>query len=132
MEYWDEKSLEYKYQMTQVFEKLPEFIQKIVEKLFNNNVLSLFSFKHDYDPEERKANQEFVRKHNLFNKREIELISKTTKIENRVYNKDELRIIKSNIIDDILSKSSKNGDIQKANEEFCDILEKIDKVLYSI
>ena len=63
---------------------------------------------------------------NLFNKREIELISKTTKIENRVYNKDELRIIKSNIIDDILSKSSKNGDIQKANEEFCDILEKID------
>ena len=53
MEYWDEKSLEYKYQMTQVFEKLPEFIQKIVEKLFNNNVLSLFSFKHDYDPEER-------------------------------------------------------------------------------
>ena len=69
---------------------------------------------------------------NLFNKREIELISKTTKIENRVYNKDELRIIKSNIIDDILSKSSKNGDIQKANEEFCGILEKIDKVLYSI
>jgi len=54
-----------------VFEKLPEFIQKIVEKLFNNNVLSLFSFKHDYDPEERKANQEFVRKHNLFNKREM-------------------------------------------------------------
>lgn len=59
--------------MTQVFEKLPEFIQKIVEKLFNNNVLSLFSFKHDYDPEERKANQEFVRKHNLFNKREMKI-----------------------------------------------------------
>lgn len=36
MEYWDEKSLEYKYQMTQVFEKLPEFIQKIVKKSFNN------------------------------------------------------------------------------------------------
>ena len=69
---------------------------------------------------------------NLFNKREIELISKTTKIENRVYNKYELIIIKINIIYDILSKSSKNGDIQKANEEFCDILEKIDKVLYSI
>lgn len=76
MEYWDEKSLEYKYQMTQVFEKLPEFIQKIVEKLFNNNVLSLFSFKHDYDPEGRKANQEFIKKHNLFNKREIEKATK--------------------------------------------------------
>ena len=49
-----------------------------------------------------------------------------------LFSPDELRIIKSNIIDDILSKSSKNGDIQKANEEFCDILEKIDKVLYSI
>lgn len=57
--------------LNKVFEKLPEFIQKIVDKLFNNKVLSLFSFKRDYDPEERKANQEFVRKHNLFNKGEI-------------------------------------------------------------
>lgn len=39
------------YHLNKVFEKLPEFIQKIVEKLFNNKVLSLFSFKHDYDPE---------------------------------------------------------------------------------
>jgi len=38
--------------LNKVFEKLPKFIQKIVEKLFNNKVLSLFSFKHDYDPEE--------------------------------------------------------------------------------
>lgn len=62
--------------LNKVFEKLPEFIQKIVEKLFNNKVLSLFSFKHDYDPEERKENQEFVRKHNIFNKREIEKVTK--------------------------------------------------------
>ena len=62
--------------LNKVFEKLPEFIQKIVEKLFNNKVLSLFSFKHDYDSEERKANQEFVRKHNLFKKREIEKSTK--------------------------------------------------------
>ena len=64
----------------------------------------------------------------IFRKKEIELISRATKIENRAYNKDELRIIKSNIIDDILSKSSKNGDLQKANEEFCDIIEKIDRI----
>lgn len=64
----------------------------------------------------------------LFNKEEIELISKTTKIENRVYTKDELRLIRSNIIDGIFSRSSKNGDLQKANEEFYDIIEKIDKV----
>ena len=64
----------------------------------------------------------------IFNKEEIELISKTTKIENRVYTKDELRLIRSNIIDGIFSRSSKNGDLQKANEEFYDIIEKIDKV----
>ena len=64
----------------------------------------------------------------LFNKEEIVLISKTTKIENRVYTKDELRLIRSNIIDGIFSRSSKNGDLQKANEEFYDIIEKIDKV----
>lgn len=31
--------------LNKVFEKLPEFIQKIVEKLFNNKVLTLFGFK---------------------------------------------------------------------------------------
>lgn len=64
------------YHLNKVFEKLPEFIQKIVEKLFNNKVLSLFSFKHDYDPEERKTNQEYIRKHNIFNKTEIEKATK--------------------------------------------------------
>lgn len=64
----------------------------------------------------------------IFNKKEIELISRATKIENKLYTKDELRVIRSNIIDDIFSKSSKNGDLQKANEEFYDIIEKIDKV----
>lgn len=68
----------------------------------------------------------------IFNKEEIKLISRSTKIENRNYTKDEIRVFKSNIIDDIFSKSSKNGDLQKANEEFYDIIEKIDKVLYSI
>ena len=102
MEYWDEKSLEYKYQMTQVFEKLPEFIQKIVEKLFNNNVLSLFSFKHDYDPEERKANQEFVRQNerlirlNNIARKQMELLKNNKSfnnleyIENKVNNKQTL------------------------------------------
>ena len=64
----------------------------------------------------------------IFNKEEIELISKNIKIENRIYTKDELRLLRSNIIDGIFSKSFKNGDLQKANEEFYDIIEKIDKV----
>ena len=96
MEYWDEKSLEYKYQMTQVFEKLPEFIQKIVEKLFNNNVLSLFSFKHDYDPEERKANQEFVRKHNLFNKREMKIPQNERLIRLNNIARKQMELLKNN------------------------------------
>ena len=64
----------------------------------------------------------------IFNKEEIEIISKNIKIENRIYTKDELRLLRSNIIDGIFSKSFKNGDLQKANEEFYDIIEKIDKV----
>lgn len=65
---------------------------------------------------------------NIFNKEEIELISRTTKIENRNYTKEEAKAIENNIIDDIFSKSSKNGDLQKANEEFYDIIEKFEKV----
>ena len=37
MEYWDEKSLEYKYQMTQVFEQQPEDIQAIVPDFYIAN-----------------------------------------------------------------------------------------------
>ena len=96
MEYWDEKSLEYKYQMIQVFEKLPEFIQKIVEKLFNNNVLSLFSFKHDYDPEERKANQEFVIKHNLFNKRGMKIPQNEKLIRLNNIARKQMELLKNN------------------------------------
>ena len=57
------------YHLNKVFEKLPEFIQKIVSKLFNNKVLSLFSFKHDYDPDiiaERNKKLEKERKQNSY------------------------------------------------------------------
>ncbi len=64
----------------------------------------------------------------IFNKNEIELISKSNRIEDRVYTIDELRLIRNNIINGIFSRSSKNEDIQKANEEFYDIIEKFDKV----
>ena len=38
-------------QLKKVLKKLPEFIQNIVDKMFDKNY-SLFSFKHDYDPDE--------------------------------------------------------------------------------
>ena len=37
MEYWDEKSLEYKYGMTQVFEQQLEDIQEIVPDFYIAN-----------------------------------------------------------------------------------------------
>ena len=39
------------FHLKKVLKKLPEFIQKIVDKMFDKNY-SLFSFKHDYDPDE--------------------------------------------------------------------------------
>ena len=59
------------YHLNKVIKQQPELIQKIVEKLFSNQVLSLFAFKHDYDPDTRKENDENLKKYNIFNKKEI-------------------------------------------------------------
>lgn len=64
----------------------------------------------------------------IFNKDEIELISKATKLEDKIYTKDDFRVIKNNIIDDIFSRSSKNGDIQKARLEYSNILDKLNYI----
>ena len=50
------------------------------------------------------------------------------KIEDRNYNQDEAKLIENDIIEDIFSRSSKNGDIQKANEQYSNIIEKLEKV----
>ena len=50
------------------------------------------------------------------------------KIEDRNYNQDEVKLIENDIIDDIFRRSSKNGDIQKANEQYSNIIEKLEKV----
>lgn len=42
------------YHLNKVFKKLPEFIQTIVDKLFNYSGLDLECFKRDYDPEVKK------------------------------------------------------------------------------
>ena len=43
------------------------------------------------------------------------------KIEDRDYNQDEAKLIENDIIEDIFRRSSKNGDIQKANEQYSNI-----------
>ena len=50
------------------------------------------------------------------------------KIENRNYNQDEAKLIENNIIEYIFRRSSKNGDIQKANEQYSNIIEKLERI----
>ena len=49
-------------------------------------------------------------------------------IEDRNYNQDEARLIENNILEDIWRRSSKNGDIQRASEEYSNIIEKLERV----
>ena len=50
-------------------------------------------------------------------------------IEDKNYNQDEAKLIESNIIEDIFHRSSKNGDIQKANEQYSTIIEKLERII---
>lgn len=64
-----------------------------------------------------------------FTVEERDLIGESSKIENRDYSIDEVRYIKSNIIDNIFQKSYKNGDMTKALEVYEDIIEKFDMLI---
>lgn len=56
------------YHLNKVLKKLPEFIQNIVERLFNYSGLDLKYFKQQYDPEVKSRFKGF----NLFNKKGVE------------------------------------------------------------
>ena len=60
------------YHLNKVLKKLPEFIQNIVERLFNYSGLDLKYFKQQYDLEVKSRFKGF----NLFNKKEIEKATK--------------------------------------------------------
>ena len=62
--------------MNKVLKKLPEFIQNIVEKLFNHSGLDLKYFKQQYDPEVKRKEESRFKGFNLFNKKEIEKATK--------------------------------------------------------
>ena len=63
-----------------------------------------------------------------FNEEERNLISKIEKVEDRDYRKDETKQIENSIIEDIIRRSSKNGDIQRATVEYSNILDKFEKI----
>ena len=64
----------------------------------------------------------------MFNVEEIEKINKIVgTVENREYTKEEWNMMESSILADIMSKSSKNGDISKARNELDSVLTKIER-----
>ena len=64
----------------------------------------------------------------IFNVEEIEKINKIVgTVENREYTKEEWNMMESSILADIMSKSSKNGDISKARNELDSVLTKIER-----
>ena len=66
---------------------------------------------------------------NELSKNEIYLLKNIgINIEDRNYNQDEARLIENNILEDIWRRSSKNGDIQRASEEYSNIIEKLERV----
>lgn len=64
------------YHLNKALKKLPEFIQNIVERLFNYSGLDLKYFKQQYDPEVKRKEESRFKGFKLFNKKEIEKATK--------------------------------------------------------
>ena len=79
-----EKYIEANKENPEELKKLPEFIQNIVERLFNYSGLDLKYFKQQYDPEVKSRFKGF----NLFNKKEIEKATKNINNEMHEYAED--------------------------------------------
>ena len=76
------------YHLNKILKKLPEFIQNIVERLFNHSSLDLKYFKQQYDPDVKRKEESILKGFNLFNKREIEKSTKHINDEMDEYAKD--------------------------------------------
>ena len=63
----------------------------------------------------------------IFDELEIQKIKEVENLENRNYTKDELQIIEQKILEDIMSNSSKNGDIDKARNEYRSVIDKFER-----
>ena len=76
------------YHLNKILKKLPEFIQSIVERLFNHSSLDLKYFKQQYDPEVKRKGESRFKEFNLFNKKEIEKATKHINDEMDEYAED--------------------------------------------
>lgn len=69
----------------------------------------------------------------IFNTEEIEKISKVTgTLENRIYTKEEWSKMENKVLDDIMGNSYKNGDIDRARNDFNSTLNKIETCIGKI
>ena len=64
------------YHLNKIIKKLPEFIQNIIDRLFNYNNIDIKFFKQQYDPEVKKKEEKMFKGFNLFNKKEIDKATK--------------------------------------------------------
>ena len=64
------------YHLNKIIKKLPEFIQNLIDRLFNYNNINLNFFKQQYDPEVIRKREKSFKGFNLFNKKEIEKATK--------------------------------------------------------
>ena len=65
--------------------------------------------------------------YNIFDKQEIEKIERIEPLQDREYPKDEIVRMENKILLDIMGNSSKNGDIDKAREEYKSIIDKCER-----
>ena len=65
--------------------------------------------------------------YNIFDKPEIEKIERIEPLQDREYTKDEIVRMENKILLDIMGNSSKNGDIDKAREEYKSIIDKCER-----
>ena len=76
------------YHLNKIIKKLPEFIQELIDRLFNYNNINLNFFKQQYDPEVIKKREKSFKGFNLFNKKEIDKATKHINDEMDEYAED--------------------------------------------
>lgn len=76
------------YHLNKIIKKLPEFIQNLIDRLFNHNNIDINFFKQQYDPEVIKKSEKSSRRLNLFNKNEIDKATKHINDEMDEYAKE--------------------------------------------
>ena len=64
----------------------------------------------------------------IFNEQELNLIKKLENIENKNYTNTETKLLENKILEDVMSRSSKDGAITKAREEYSNIIDKLEKI----